>query len=106
MGRARRVCFSVDNILNISCFAYFGHKVLPCHSPLAAINARLSENPRPELDVDVLLLSEAQHLLEAFLAAEPRLLDAAEGRAQEMLADLIDPDIARLRRHRSAVRSR
>ena len=44
-------------------------------------------NSRPELDVDVFLLREAQHLLEAFRATEPWLLDATEGRAQEMLAD-------------------
>jgi hypothetical protein len=31
----------------------------------------------PQLHVDVLFLDEAQHFLEAFLAPEPRLLDAA-----------------------------
>jgi hypothetical protein len=44
--------------------------------------------------VDVLLLGEAQQLLQALLAPEAGLLDAAEGRAEEVPADLVDPDIA------------
>ena len=45
-----------------------------------------------------------QHLLEAFLAADAGLLVAAERRAEEMLADLVDPDEAGLDRRGGAVR--
>jgi hypothetical protein len=57
-----------------------------------------------QLDVDVLLGGEKQHFLETFLAADARLLDAAERRAKEMLADLVDPHEAGLHSHRRAVR--
>src|SRR5437870_5653101 len=59
----------------------------------------------PQPDVDVLLLGEAEHLLEAFLASDTGLLVAAERRAEEMLADLVDPDVAGLHRHRGRVRA-
>ena len=39
-----------------------------------------------EPHVDVLFLREGEHLLEAFLAPEARLLEAAERRAEEVLA--------------------
>src|SRR5262245_40501151 len=49
-----------------------------------------------EVDVDVLLAREAQLRLYAFLASDARLLVAAEGRAEEMLRDLVDPHEPRL----------
>src|SRR6185295_10515416 len=67
---------------------------------------RRSALPRSQLYMDVLFLGEPQHLFETFLAPEPRLLDAPEGRAEEMLADFVDPDIAGLHGHRRAVRGR
>src|SRR5262245_7482139 len=55
-------------------------------------------------DVDVLLLREGEHLLETLFAAKPRLLEAAEWRAEKVLADLIDPYVTRLHSERGAVR--
>src|SRR5262249_43755425 len=52
----------------------------------------------------VLLLREGEHLLETFLAAKARLLEAAEWRAEKMLADFIDPYVANIYRHVRAVR--
>src|SRR5262245_57524318 len=49
---------------------------------------------RLKADMDVLLLGEGQHLLKALLASEARLLETAEWCPQEMLADLVDPNIA------------
>ena len=49
-----------------------------------------------QIDVDVLLLREAEEFLEAFLAAHAGLLVAAEGRAEEMAGHLVDPDEAGL----------
>src|SRR5262249_54039582 len=46
--------------------------------------------------MDILLLSEAQHLGYALLAADAGLLVAAEGHAEEMPAHLVDPHEARL----------
>ena len=45
-----------------------------------------------------------EQLLEAFLAPDARLLDAAERRAEEMAAHFVDPDVARLRGVRGAQR--
>ena len=59
---------------------------------------------RLQLHVDVLFLREGEHLLKAFLTSQPRLLEAAEGRAEEVLAHLVDPDIAGLDRKRGAMR--
>src|SRR5918993_187847 len=64
----------------------------------------LSAPRRPfQVHVNVLLLCEADEFLDAFLAAHPRLLIAAEGRAEEMARDLVDPDEAGLNRSREAV---
>src|SRR6516162_6153115 len=49
-----------------------------------------------EVDVNVLLAREAQQLLDAFLASDPGLLVAAEGRAEEMLRHFVDPHEPRL----------
>jgi len=56
--------------------------------------------------VDVLFLREADQLGEAFLAPEAGLLDAAERRAEEVLADFVDPHVAGLYAHRGAMRRR
>ena len=61
---------------------------------------------RRQIDVDVLFLREGQQLLYAFLAADARLLVSAERRAEEVLADVVDPDESRFDRHRGAVRGR
>src|SRR6201987_4200365 len=58
---------------------------------------------RAEPHVNVLLLREGEQLLEALLAPEARLRDAAEGRAEKMAADLVDPDVPRLDAHRGAI---
>src|SRR3982074_3772047 len=57
-----------------------------------------------QIEVDVLLARKAEQSLQAFLAADAGLLEAAEGRAEEMLGDLVDPDIARLDRRGGAMR--
>ena len=51
---------------------------------------------RLQLDMNILLLREANQLGEALLTADAGLLETAERNAEEMLADLIDPDEARL----------
>src|SRR5262245_37823957 len=58
---------------------------------------------RPELDVDVLFAREEQHFLEALFAPYAGLLDASERRAQEVLADLVDPHEPGLHGHGRAV---
>ncbi len=70
----------------------------PAHRT-AWTHAGFDPRPRPrcfQLHVDILFLREGEHLLEAFLAPEARLLEAAEWRAEEVFAHLVDPDIARL----------
>src|SRR5260370_1391365 len=54
--------------------------------------------------MNVLLLRKGEKLLEAFLASEARLRDAAEGRAEKMAADFVEPDITCLDAHRGAIR--
>src|SRR5258708_15411991 len=49
-----------------------------------------------QVEVDVLLAREAEQFLDAFLAPDAGLLEAAERRAEEMLGDIVDPDVARL----------
>jgi hypothetical protein len=58
------------------------------------------------LHVNILLLREGEHLLEAFLAPDAGLLHAAERHAEEMLADLVDPDEPGLDRRGGAMRGR
>src|SRR5258708_827290 len=48
-----------------------------------------------EIDIDVLLLREREQLFQAFLPANARLLVATERHAEEMLADVVDPDETR-----------
>ena len=52
---------------------------------------------RLQPNVDILLLREGEHLFEAFLAPQSGLLEAAKRRAEEMLADLVDPHESRFR---------
>ena len=59
-----------------------------------------------ERDMDVLLLRAGHQLAQALLAADARLLDAAERRAEEVGSDLVDPDIPRLHFGGGAVRGR
>src|SRR5437588_12214662 len=77
--------------------------MLPGFAALTPAEAGL-RRATPQLHVDVLLLREAQELLQALLAAEARLLHAAKRRAEKMAADFVDPDIADLDRHRGAMR--
>src|SRR5687768_13081431 len=51
-----------------------------------------------EHDVDHLLFGVAQELADAFLAPDAGILEAAIGHAAIMLANAVDPDIARLHR--------
>lgn len=57
-----------------------------------------------EVDVHVLFLRERDQLADPLLAAQPRLLVAAEGCAKKMAPDLVDPDEARLGTPRRAMR--
>src|ERR1700688_3042880 len=57
-----------------------------------------------QIEVDVLLAGESKQLLDAFLAPDAGLLEAAERRAEEMLGDVVDPDVARLHGGGGAVR--
>src|SRR5437868_2683252 len=61
---------------------------------------------RPQSHVNILLLCEREHLVETFLAPDARLLHAAEGHAEEMLADLVDPNESGLHHRGGAVRDR
>ena len=47
-------------------------------------------------DVDVLDLRAGEELLDRLLAADARLLDAAERHADVVRAGAVDPDVARL----------
>src|SRR5580704_13645757 len=58
----------------------------------------------PHVDMNVFLPGKGRQLAQAFLAAEPRLFDASERRAQEVASDLVDPDIARVDCHGGPVR--
>src|SRR5580704_4936635 len=70
------------------------------------IGASLAVPRLCEIYVDVLFLSERDQLLQAFFAADARLLLDAEGRAKEMLAGVVDPDKARFDGHCGAMRGR
>src|ERR1700727_4920 len=56
---------------------------------------RFTSNLRPrrlQPHVNILLLRIGEHLLKTFLAADARLFEAAERRAEKMFRDLVDPD--------------
>src|SRR5829696_1339771 len=55
-----------------------------------------------EQNVNRLYLGVAQKLVDAFLAAKPGVLEAAERRAVEVTGRAIDPDVAGLHRARGA----
>src|SRR5207248_3160546 len=57
-----------------------------------------------QLQMDGLFLRERQHLVDALLTPESRLLDAAERRAEKVPADFVDPHVAGLDRRRGAIR--
>src|SRR4029079_13418674 len=59
---------------------------------------------RSQPHMHVLLLREAQELVQAFLPPEAGVADAAERRAEKMLADFVDPDVAGVDAHRRPVR--
>src|SRR5580692_11536234 len=70
----------------------------------ATAKASMPAAATAQIEVDVLLTREAEQFLDAFLAPDAGLLVAAEGRAEEMLGDVVDPDIARFHGAGGAVR--
>src|SRR5262249_48027489 len=64
---------------------------LPLPMRIESEALRLGLLPRPQPHVNVLLVREREHLLEAFLTADARLLHAAERHAEEVFPHLVDP---------------